>query len=78
MLSAGWLRADLNLRIALHAGSLRQRLAELGLSGVIAYGLLNTLYYVCAFLLFFTTIADVPKGAPHSPPPPPTYPPLCA
>eukprot|EP00873_Tetraselmis_striata_P045212 jgi/Tetstr1/465476/TSEL_010160.t1 len=41
---------------------LRQRLAELGLSGVIAYGLLNTLYYVCAFLLFFTTIADVPKG----------------
>mmetsp|Transcript_25205 Transcript_25205/g.44951 ORF Transcript_25205/g.44951 Transcript_25205/m.44951 type:complete len:219 (-) Transcript_25205:440-1096(-) len=39
----------------------RQKLAHYGLAGVIAYGLLNTIYYVCAFV-FFVNAVQVPKG----------------
>ena len=42
--------------------SLRQRLAGLGLTGVVAYGLLNTLYYTAAFYFVWTYVARVPRG----------------
>ncbi|KAF8065526.1 hypothetical protein HT031_003127 [Scenedesmus sp. PABB004] len=47
----------------MHADSaaLRAQLSSYGLAGVVAYGLLNTLYYCAAFAAAFT-FADVPHG----------------
>ncbi len=44
--------------------SLRERLAGLGLGGLVAYGLLNTVYYTFAFFLVWRYVARVPRGAP--------------
>jgi hypothetical protein len=41
---------------------LRERLAGLGVAGVVAYGLLNTLYYTAAFYFVWTYVARVPRG----------------
>lgn len=41
----------------------RERLAGLGLAGVVAYGLLNTLYYTAAFYFVWNYVAHVPRGA---------------
>ncbi|DBB15029.1 hypothetical protein WJX82_006232 [Trebouxia sp. C0006] len=49
----------------LHAAkqvSLKARLRSYGLAGVAAYGLLNTVYYITAFLFFWTHVAKVPRG----------------
>ncbi|KAL4429345.1 hypothetical protein ABPG77_005119 [Micractinium sp. CCAP 211/92] len=43
-------------------GSLQKQLQSLGLAGVTAYGLLNTLYYSCAFLFAWIYVAKVPAG----------------
>eukprot|EP00798_Chlamydomonas_sp_ICE-L_P004894 gene4894-34660_t len=39
-----------------------QRLQSVGVAGVVAYGLLNTLYYSLAFTIAWTTVAKVPSG----------------
>lgn len=46
------------------AGALgfRQRLEGLGLAGVVAYGILNTLYYIAAFFFVWKYVARVPRG----------------
>jgi hypothetical protein len=41
---------------------LREQLQSLGLAGVVAYGLFNTLYYTVAFLVAWFTVANVPAG----------------
>jgi hypothetical protein len=41
---------------------LREQLQSLGLAGVVAYGLFNTLYYTVAFLVVWFTVANVPAG----------------
>lgn len=43
-------------------GELTAKLRSLGLAGVVAYGLLNTLYYTASFLLVWTLVAKVPQG----------------
>ncbi|KAF5836242.1 hypothetical protein DUNSADRAFT_6254 [Dunaliella salina] len=43
-------------------GELTGKLRSLGLAGVVAYGLLNTLYYTASFLLVWTLVAKVPQG----------------
>ncbi|PRW60029.1 TY4B-J: Transposon Ty4-J Gag-Pol poly [Chlorella sorokiniana] len=42
--------------------SLQQRLQSLGLAGVMAYGLFNTLYYTATFAFFWLVVAKVPRG----------------
>ena len=42
--------------------SLKARLKSYGFAGVAAYGLLNTVYYITAFLFFWTHVAKVPRG----------------
>ncbi|KAL3158628.1 hypothetical protein ABBQ32_011380 [Trebouxia sp. C0010 RCD-2024] len=42
--------------------SLTARLQSYGYAGVASYGLLNTAYYITAFLIFWTRVAKVPKG----------------
>lgn len=42
--------------------SFRQRLEGLGLAGVVAYGILNTLYYTAAFFFVWKFVARVPRG----------------
>ena len=42
--------------------SLKARLRSYGFAGVAAYGLLNTVYYITAFLFFWTHVAKVPRG----------------
>ena len=44
--------------------SLKERLGSYGSAGIVSYGLLNTLYYVSAFLFFWTQVAKVPRGWP--------------
>ena len=39
-----------------------EQLKAVGLAGVVAYGLLNTLYYTTAFGLAWVFIAAVPRG----------------
>ena len=41
---------------------MQQRLQALGLSGVVSYGLLNTLYYTCAMVFVWLYVAKVPPG----------------
>jgi hypothetical protein len=43
--------------------SLREKLTELGVAGILAYGLLNTLYYIIAFLFFYLCVIHPPRGA---------------
>ena len=45
------------------AAGIRQKLASLGLAGVVAYGLLNTAYYTAAFFFIWRYVARVPRGA---------------
>lgn len=42
---------------------MRQQIQGLGVAGIVAYGLLNTLYYSVAFLFVWLYIAKVPSGA---------------
>ena len=42
------------------------RLREYGLSGILAYGLLNTIYYTATFWWMWTQVYKVPKGKPCS------------
>ncbi len=58
-----WLsaRAPSKLRVAQQV-SLKARLRSYGFAGVAAYGLLNTMYYITAFLFFWTHVAKVPRG----------------
>ena len=42
--------------------SLTARLQSYGYAGVASYGLLNTVYYITAFIFFWTRVAKVPKG----------------
>lgn len=42
--------------------SLQARLQAFGLAGIVSYGLLNTMYYITAFFLFWTRVAKVPRG----------------
>ena len=44
------------------SSSLREKLAGLGIAGILAYGLLNTLYYTVAFLFFYLCIIHPPRG----------------
>ena len=41
---------------------LRSRLNSYGVSGLLAYGLLNTLYYTLGFLIVWLYFAKVPRG----------------
>ncbi len=58
-----WLsaRAPSKLHVAKQV-SLKARLRSYGFAGVAAYGLLNTVYYITAFLFFWTHVAKVPRG----------------
>ncbi len=47
--------------------SLTQRLKVYGLAGVVAYGLLNTVYYTAMFTYMWTVGFKVPRGLQHSP-----------
>ncbi len=53
----------------LHFGDdrLKEKLAEMGMAGVLAYGILNTAYYIFAFLFFFIAVAKVPRGQRRAP-----------
>lgn len=42
--------------------TLKSQLAALGVAGVVAYGILNTLYYTFAFYLIWHYVAKVPRG----------------
>lgn len=42
--------------------SLKKQLASLGVAGLVAYGMLNTLYYTAAFYLVWRYVAKVPRG----------------
>ncbi|KAK9806129.1 hypothetical protein WJX72_002662 [[Myrmecia] bisecta] len=44
------------------APSFRQRLRSLGLAGVLAYGIFNTLYYVSAFTFIWVYVVKIPRG----------------
>ncbi|DBB02061.1 TPA: hypothetical protein ACH3X1_000636 [Trebouxia sp. C0004] len=54
-------RAPSKLHVAKQV-SLKARLRSYGFAGVAAYGLLNTVYYITAFLFFWTHVAKVPRG----------------
>lgn len=41
---------------------MQARLQSLGLAGVLAYGLLNTLYYTSVFFTLWVYIVKVPRG----------------
>lgn len=41
---------------------MQAQLQEFGVAGVVAYGLLNTLYYTCTFLFVWVYVAKVPQG----------------
>jgi hypothetical protein len=41
---------------------LRLQLNSYGVSGLLAYGLLNTLYYVAGFVIVWVYFAKVPRG----------------
>lgn len=41
---------------------LQAQLQSYGMSGVVAYGLCNTLYYTFAFLFIWLYVAQVPRG----------------
>jgi len=41
---------------------LRARLNSYGVSGLLAYGLLNTIYYTMGFLVVWLYLAKVPRG----------------
>jgi len=43
-------------------GTPQEVLKQYGLAGVISYGVLNTLYYTCAFLSVWIYVAKVPRG----------------
>lgn len=43
--------------------TLKSQLATLGVAGVVAYGILNTIYYTAAFYLIWRYAARVPRGA---------------
>lgn len=43
--------------------ALQARLQSLGIAGVVAYGLMNTVYYTGAFLAVWLLVAKVPTGA---------------
>eukprot|EP00887_Chlorella_sp_A99_P006581 scaffold3.g6581.t1 len=63
-------RARLRLA-ALHAKwwdarRLQQQIQAYGLAGVVAYGLLNTLYYTAAFLVAWVYVFKVPTGLGHA------------
>ena len=45
----------------------KARLREYGLSGILAYGLLNTIYYTATFWWMWTQVYKVPKGKPNFP-----------
>lgn len=42
--------------------TLRSQLATLGVAGVVAYGILNTVYYTATFHLIWRYAARVPRG----------------
>ncbi|KAK3268565.1 hypothetical protein CYMTET_22939 [Cymbomonas tetramitiformis] len=44
------------------AARISANLREMGMAGMVAYGLLNTLYYVIAFSIGWTQFADVRRG----------------
>jgi len=41
---------------------MQQQLSRYGLAGMLAYGLLNTLYYSCTFLFVWVCVVKVPTG----------------
>ena len=43
---------------------MRRQLQSLGLAGVLAYGILNTLYYTTAFLSIWVWAVGAPRGEP--------------
>ena len=45
---------------------LRTQLQTYGVAGLLAYGLLNTIYYSAAFLIIWLYIVKVPRGTPLS------------
>ncbi|CAL8464525.1 g4060 [Coccomyxa elongata] len=42
--------------------SLKERLQAYGLAGIVAYGLLNTIYYTAMFTYMWTVVYKVPRG----------------
>lgn len=42
----------------------KTKLREYGLSGLLAYGLLNTIYYTATFWWMWTQVYKVPRGEP--------------
>ena len=45
------------------AAAIKAQLQSLGLAGVLAYGILNTVYYTAAFFSIWVYVAKVPRGA---------------
>ena len=44
------------------AAAMQAKLSSLGLAGVLAYGLLNTIYYTAAFFTLWVYVVKVPRG----------------
>lgn len=44
------------------AAAMKSKLQSLGFAGVLAYGILNTLYYTAAFYTIWVYVAKVPRG----------------
>lgn len=49
------------------AAAMKAQLKSLGLAGLLAYGILNTVYYTAAFYTVWMYVAKVPRGVPQSP-----------
>jgi hypothetical protein len=43
--------------------SLQQQLTSYGMAGLVAYGVLNTLYYTVAFVVYWTWVVQAERGA---------------
>ena len=48
------------------AAAMKAKLQSLGFAGVLAYGILNTLYYTAAFYTIWVYVAKVPRGLLHT------------
>ena len=48
--------------------AMKAKLQSLGLAGVLAYGILNTIYYTAAFYTIWVYVAKVPRGKEHKTP----------
>ena len=54
--------AELHAKLSYRSKDWKARLREYGLSGVLAYGMLNTIYYTATFWYMWTHVYKVPRG----------------